>query len=248
MDLVLEACVDSAASAESAARGGATRLELCENLVIGGTSPSEELFDLVQERAGLPVRVLLRPRFGDFCYTEDEFEIILRQVKRFSRRGADGVVIGVLKPDGTLDEERMARLIEAAGDVGVTLHRAFDVCRDPFEALAAAARLGVDTILTSGQQNACEEGAELLAALDRASGGKPRIMAGAGVSAEVIRRIGPQTGLTAFHLSGKKTVDSPMVYRRSGVSMGLKGLSEYEIWRCDEAAIRAAREALQALA
>lgn len=248
MDFVLEACVDSAISAESAARGGATRLELCENLVIGGTSPSEELFDLVKERAGLPVRVLLRPRFGDFCYSEDEFTILLKQVKRFSQRGADGVVIGILKPDGTLDEERMARLIDAAGGVGITLHRAFDLCRDPFEALAAAARLGVDTILTSGQKNACEDGAELLAALERASGGKPRIMAGAGVSAAVIRRIQPKTGLAAFHLSGKKTIDSPMQYRRQGVSMGLEGLSEYELWRCDEAAIRAARDVLRSLA
>lgn len=151
MPCVLEVCVDSVESAASAARGGATRLELCANLVIGGTSPDEDMFRMVRERVDIPVRVLLRPRFGDFLYSDDEFELLRRQVRRFAALGADGVVIGVLRPDGTLDEARMAELIALAGGCGVTLHRAFDVCRDPFEALEAAGRLGVDTILTSGQ-------------------------------------------------------------------------------------------------
>ena len=150
MKPVLEVCAHSVESAVSAERGGAMRLELCANLMIGGTSPDEDLFRMVRERVSVPVRVLLRPRCGDFLYTESEFELLCRQVKRFAALGADGIVIGVLTPEGDLDEERMAKLISLAGGCGVTLHRAFDVCRDPFAALETAKRLGVDTILTSG--------------------------------------------------------------------------------------------------
>lgn len=247
MPCVLEACVDSAESAASAARGGATRLELCANLVIGGTSPDEDMFRMVRERVDIPVRVLLRPRFGDFLYSDDEFELLRRQVRRFAALGADGVVIGVLRPDGTLDEARMAELIALAGGCGVTLHRAFDVCRDPFEALEAAGRLGVDTILTSGQQAACAQGAGLLRELVGRSGGRPQILVGAGVSADVIRTLQPATGANAFHLSAKRTEDSRMAFRREGVPMGLPGISEFEVWRCDEDAVRRARQALDAL-
>ena len=247
MSFVLEVCVDSVESAVSAARGGATRLELCANLVIGGTSPDEDMFRMVRERVDIPVRVLLRPRFGDFLYSDDEFELLRRQVRRFAALGADGVVIGVLRPDGTLDEARMAELIALAGGCGVTLHRAFDVCRDPFEALEAAGRLGVDTILTSGQQAACAQGAGLLRELVGRSGGRPQILVGAGVSADVIRTLQPATGANAFHLSAKRTEDSRMAFRREGVPMGLPGISEFEVWRCDEDAVRRARQALDAL-
>ena len=141
MKPVLEVCTHSVESAVSAERGGAMRLELCANLMIGGTSPDEDLFRMVRERVSVPVRVLLRPRCGDFLYTESEFELLCRQVKRFAALGADGIVIGVLTPEGDLDEERMAKLISLAGGCGVTLHRAFDVCRDPFAALETAKRL-----------------------------------------------------------------------------------------------------------
>ena len=247
MGRVLEVCVDSVESAASAARVGATRLELCANLVIGGTSPDEDLFHMVRERVDIPIRVLLRPRFGDFLYSEEEFELLRRQVRRFSALGADGVVIGVLRPDGALDEPRMAELIALAGGCGVTLHRAFDLCRDPFEALEAARRLGVDTILTSGQQASCAQGAPLLRELAARSGGRPQILIGAGVNADVIRTLQPETGTDAFHLSAKRTEPSRMAYRREGVPMGLPGISEFEVWRCDEAAVRAARQALDAL-
>ena len=247
MARVLEVCVDSVESAEIAARGGATRLELCANLVIGGTSPDEDLYRMVRERVDIPVRVLLRPRFGDFLYSDAEYELLRRQVRRFAALGADGVVIGLLRPDGTLDEARMAELISLAGGCGVTLHRAFDVCRDPFEALEAARRLGVDTILTSGQQASCTEGAPLLTQLVAATGGRPQILVGAGVSAAVIRDLQPQTHADAFHLSAKRTLDSGMAFRRAGVPMGLPGMDEFTVWQCDEAAVRQARAALDAL-
>ena len=200
MKPVLEVCTHSVESAVSAERGGAMRLELCANLMIGGTSPDEDLFRMVRERVSVPVRVLLRPRCGDFLYTESEFELLCRQVKRFAALGADGIVIGVLTPEGDLDEERMAKLISLAGGCGVTLHRAFDVCRDPFAALETAKRLGVDTILTSGQQADCTAGADLLRALVAKAGENVQILVGAGVNADVIRDLQPKTGANAFHL------------------------------------------------
>ena len=198
MKPVLEVCTHSVESAVSAERGGAMRLELCANLMIGGTSPDEDLFRMVRERVSVPVRVLLRPRCGDFLYTESEFELLCRQVKRFAALGTDGIVIGVLTPEGDLDEERMAKLISLAGGCGVTLHRAFDVCRDPFAALETAKRLGVDTILTSGQQADCTAGADLLRALVAKAGEDMQILVGAGVNADVIRDLQPKTGANAF--------------------------------------------------
>ena len=216
MKPVLEVCTHSVESAVSAERGGAMRLELCANLMIGGTSPDEDLFR------------------------------ICRQVKRFAALGADGIVIGVLTPEGDLDEERMAKLISLAGGCGVTLHRAFDVCRDPFAALETAKRLGVDTILTSGQQADCTAGADLLRALVAKAGEDVQILVGAGVNADVIRDLQPKTGANAFHLSAKRVENSRMQFRRENVPMGLPGLSEFSLWQCDENAVRAAREAFDA--
>ena len=160
--------------------------------------------------------------------------------------GADGIVIGVLTPEGDLDEERMAKLISLAGGCGVTLHRAFDVCRDPFAALETAKRLGVDTILTSGQQADCTAGADLLRALVAKAGEDVQILVGAGVNADVIRDLQPKTGANAFHLSAKRVENSRMQFRRENVPMGLPGLSEFSLWQCDENAVRAAREAFDA--
>ena len=121
--MILEACVDSPESAEAAEKGGADRLELCGHLIIGGVTPDEWLYRSVREHCRLPVRVLIRPRFGDFCYTEAEFQMMEHQVAHFKKLGADAVVIGCLRPDGTLDLERMKRLAELAGNMEITLHR-----------------------------------------------------------------------------------------------------------------------------
>ena len=167
---LLEVCADSVCSAVNAARGGADRIELCSALPLGGLSPDEDLFCMVRERVDIPVRVLLRPRAGDFLYDEDEFELLCCQAARFAGLGADGIVIGMLNPDGTLDAERMSALMTCGDGCGVTLHRAFDVCRDAHEALRTAKELGVDTILTSGQQARCADGAPLLRELVSESG------------------------------------------------------------------------------
>ena len=173
-DYILEVCVDSAESALAAAKGGASRLELCQNLVIGGTTPSPKLFEVIRRQTTIPIHALIRPRFGDFCYTPYELEEICEEVAMYRELGAEGVVIGVLKEDGTMNMTAMEQLMEAANGMSVTLHRAFDVCRDPKEALEQAVSLGMNTILTSGQQNSAVKGAELLAELQRQAAGRIR--------------------------------------------------------------------------
>ncbi len=155
-NFILECCVDSAESALAAKKGGADRLELCSALVIGGLSPSIALFQKIRELMDIRIHVLLRPRFGDFCYTENEHDIIRNEIRMFREAGAQGVVIGSLKPDGSLDMHQMRELITEAKGMSVTLHRAFDMCRDPFETLEQAKELGINTILTSGQKNSCK--------------------------------------------------------------------------------------------
>ena len=246
-NFILEACVDSVESAMAAVRGGATRLELCGSLVIGGTTPNPWLFKEIRRLSNIRIHALIRPRFGDFCYTDEEFILIKEAVREYRRLGAEGVVIGNLNPDGTLNMEQMNVLMEEAGDMSVTLHRAFDVCADPYQTMEQAISLGIDTILTSGQKNVCTLGTDLLRDLVEKSAGRIVIQVGSGVNADVISEVYPKTHATAYHMSGKVTLDSSMVYRKEGVNMGLPSISEYEIWRTDEEAVRKARQVLDRL-
>ncbi len=245
MKYILETCVDSVQSAIEAEKGGADRVELCSNLVIGGTSPGQSLFEQVREHTNLEIRTLLRPRFGDFCYDKYEFKMIKDEVKMFRELGADGVVIGILKPDGTLNMEQMKELVEEAGDMGITLHRAFDVSKDPFETMEQAISLGIDTILTSGQKNSAWEGRDILAELVKKSAGRIEIMAGAGINPEVIAKLAPYTKAAAYHMSGKIVIDSRMEFRREGVPMGIPGFSEFEIWQTSKENISKAVQVLR---
>lgn len=246
MSGILEVCADSVQSAIAAQEGGADRIELCSALVIGGLSPSAAMFRQVKEHTDLKIRALLRPRFGDFCYDEYEFRTLKEEVEQFRELGADGVVIGILKPDGALNMEQMEELVEAAGGMGITMHRAFDVCRDPYEALEQCVSLGIDTILTSGQKSSAWEGRELLSELVRRADGRIDILAGAGIGPDVIRKLAEYTGVSSFHMSGKRVLESRMEFRREGVPMGIPGFSEFEIWQTDtEQVKRAAAELSQ---
>lgn len=247
MSYILEVCADSVQSAVAAQEGGADRIELCSGLVIGGLSPSPALFKQIRKYTDLKIRTLLRPRFGDFCYDDYEFQTLKEEVEMLRELGADGVVIGMLNPDGTLDMERMEVLVNAAGDIGITLHRAFDVCRDPYEALEQCASLGIDTILTSGQKSSAWEGRGLLAELAEQAAGRVEILAGAGVNPGVIEKLAGCTAVRAFHMSGKKVMDSRMEFRREGVPMGIPGFSEFEIWQTDMEQVRRAVQVLQSL-
>ncbi len=241
----LEVCVDTAEGAIAAERGGATRIELCGNLVIGGTTPSVSLVEIVKQNVKIPVHPIIRPRFGDFCYTDLEFEEIKRQVVSMKEHGADGVVIGILKPDGQLDKERMEILIDLARPMNVVLHRAFDVCRDPFEALEVAKELGIQAILTSGQKQTALEGADLLGELVKQANGEIDIMPGSGVNSSNILSLIKKVKATSYHMSGKIEKESPMIYRKEDVTMGLPILSEYTVFGTDSVEINKARTIIE---
>ena len=228
---ILECCVDSVESAIEAEKGGANRIELCSALVIGGLSPSKALFEKVKEQVNIKIHVLLRPRFGDFCYTDYEHEIIKQEIQMFKELGADGVVIGTLKSDGSLNLGQMKELVEEAEGMSITLHRAFDMCADPFRTLEEVKELGIHTILTSGQKNSCIDGKDLLGQLMKKANREVDILIGGGVDVSVIPALYESTGATSYHMSGKVTLDSEMQYRKEDVSMGVACMSEYQVWR-----------------
>ena len=241
----LEVCVDSVASALAAKRGGADRLELCQDLVIGGTTPTEALFREVRKRVNLPVHVLIRPRYGDFCYSEEEFSVILDCVRSFREQGADGIVFGALKPDGSLDREKMSRAAESAAGIALACHRAFDMCLDPEKTLEELIGLGYGTVLTSGQAASAWAGKEKLKKWLQSAGERICIMPGGGINADNLKNLDREVGAGYYHMSGKRVRESSMQYRRTGVSMGSSAFSEYEIWETDEALVRAAKLVLQ---
>ncbi|MBS6196075.1 MAG: copper homeostasis protein CutC [Clostridiales bacterium] len=245
---LLECCVDSVESAIQAAKGGADRLELCAGLVIGGITPTAAMYKEIRKYTDIPIHVLLRPRFGDFCYSDHEVNMIEAEIHQFRELGAQGVVIGALLPDGTLDGRAMERFMRAAEGMSVTMHRAFDVCREPLKVLKEAKGLGIDTILTSGAEDHCVAGKELIRRLVEKAGGEIDILVAGGVNGEVIRELQPFTGATSFHMSGKVTLDSRMEYRTDRVHMGLPSLSEYEIFQTSEEKVREAKEILAELA
>ena len=247
MSYLLECCVDCVESALTAQSAGADRLEICASLITGGITPTLSLFKSISERCDIKKHVLIRPRFGDLLYTDYEFEIMLDEVRTFKNAGADGVVIGLLTEDGSVDIERTKRLREAAGELSVTFHRAFDVCRDPFEAAEQISAVGISSILTSGQENGAQKGATLIKKLVDLYSDKLNILVGAGVTAENISDIARQTGVRHFHMSGKKNCESPMKYRKPGVPMGIESLSEFTIIRSDYDQISKAKQALNSL-
>ena len=237
MPYTLEVCVDSTASALAAMQGGAHRLELCADLVIGGTTPSLALLQQVKAETGLPVRALLRPRFGDFCYDRWELAQMAQSAARLVEAGADGIVTGVLTPEGDVDVEALQPIYAAARAAAQRAGR-------PVEGARA---LGLSTILTSGQAPSAPEGAALLKRLVEAAGPELEILVGAGVTPENLPALAAATGARAFHLSGKRVLDSRMTFRREGVPMGLPGFSEFALWQTDAGVIRRARSALDSL-
>ena len=236
---LIEVCVDSMESVREAVRGGADRLELCANLIIGGTTPSPYLIEEAA-KLGVPVNVLIRPRFGDFLFTQDEKEEQLKQITQLKRLGAHGAVVGALLADGSLDVQFLKACREAAEGLHLTMHRAFDVCRDPQQALEQAIEIGFDTILTSGQQATAVQGMDLIAQLVQQAGDRVTIMPGSGVNAGNIAMLREKTRARAFHLSAKKTMESGMAFRREGVPMGLPMMSEFERFVTDAHAVKAA--------
>jgi copper homeostasis protein len=218
--VLVEACVDSVASAVAAVEGGAARLELCAGLVEGGLTPSAGMQALVRELVPVPIHVLIRPRGGDFLYDDGEMAVMLRDIADALRLGAGGVVLGVLNGDGRVDIERTRALIVAARPMSVTFHRAFDLSRDPAEALDALIALGVERVLTSGQAATAEEGMPVIARVVRQAAGRIAVLAGGGIDERNAARIVRETGVREVHVRGSRLVESAMTFRRAGVFMG----------------------------
>lgn len=222
---VLEIAANSLASALAAQAGGAQRIELCENLGEGGTTPSYGSLALARERLRIPLYVLIRPRAGDFLYSPQETEVMLRDIELCMRLGCDGVVIGALEPEGGIDLPLCAMLKSAAGSLGTTFHRAFDATRDPSQALEQIITLGCERVLTSGASASAEQGAEAIAAHVRQAGERLKVMAGAGLTPANLAAVAQRTGATEFHASAKVLQASAMKFR----SPRLSGLGDTHV-------------------
>lgn len=216
-----ENCANSVESCLEAQRAGIDRVELCAGIPEGGTTPSYG--DILVARKLLTttkLHMIIRPRGGDFLYSDVEKEIMLEDVRMSRRLGVDGVVFGALTAEGDVDMEFMRQLMKEAEGMSVTFHRAFDVCRDPFIALEQIIELGCHRILTSGQMPKAEEGIVLLKQLVDKAGERIIIMPGCGVNANNIAHIAAATGAREFHFSGRSKRESGMLFRKSRVSMG----------------------------
>lgn len=217
----IEICANSVESAVKAQQAGAYRVELCAGIPEGGTTPSfGEIRMARQLLHQTKLHVIIRPRGGDFLYSPIEQEIMLHDIKVARQLGADGVVFGCLTAEGDVDVPLMKKLMNGVGEMSVTFHRAFDMCSNPKEALEQIIDLGIDRILTSGQEETAELGIPLLKELVELAGDRIIIMPGCGINAGNIRKIAEETGTSEFHFSGRSAVDSGMIYRNSKVSMG----------------------------
>jgi copper homeostasis protein len=198
--ITVEVCVDSVASALAAERGGAQRVELCSDLLEGGVTASLGLLSVVRAEISIGVHPIVRPRPGDFCYSDAEFEIMRRDIELAKSQGADGVVLGILKSNGRVDVERTRRLVESALPLSVTFHRAFDVSANLLESFEDVCATGADRLLTSGGEQECFEGVGTVARLVQASKGRIKIMAGGRIGIDNAAMIIEGTGVSEIHV------------------------------------------------
>jgi copper homeostasis protein len=236
---LVEVCVATVGSALAAESAGAGRLELCADLVEGGVTPSIGMLRGVRERVGLPLFVLIRPRGGDFLFDGDEREVMLRDIAEAGARGADGVVIGALDPEGRVDQALTRRLAEAARPMAVTFHRAFDLVREPARELETLIGLGIERVLTSGQAPSALLGSEAIAALVAQGAGRITIMAGGGINESNAARVVRETGVGEIHVGAGGIRHSGMDFRRDGVFLGKAyEPDEYQRVETDEERVR----------
>lgn len=220
MSYKFEICANSVASCIAAQEGGADRVELCAGIPEGGTTPSFGMMRNARECISIALNVIIRPRGGDFLYCETELREMVYDIQAAKELGADGLVFGCLRPDGSVDMEAMSVLMDAAGDTPVTFHRAFDHTSDPFKALEDIISLGCARILTSGCRPTALEGADLLAQLVEKAAGRIIIMPGCGVREGNIAEIARLSGAREFHFSARESVESGMFFRNPEVAMG----------------------------
>jgi copper homeostasis protein len=227
-NMELEICVDSVESAVAAEAGGAQRIELCSALAEGGLTPSAGLIDAVRARVGIGVHVMIRPRGGDFCYSQDDLRVMRRDIQHAAEAGADGVVLGLLTPAGEVNIDGTRALIELARPMQVTFHRAIDMTPNVDRALEDVIRSGADRILTSGAAQTATAGTAQVASLVHAASGRIRIMVCGGVRPENIEHIARETGASEFHAALRTVLPSPVTYRKSGLALGDPSFDAYE--------------------
>lgn len=228
MGVTLEICVDTIESALAAERGGAHRIELCSDLSDGGVTPSAGLISAVHRRVSLSFFVMIRPRGGDFFYSNDEFDLMQEDVRTAKQLGADGVVLGMLTVDGDVDVIRTQHLVEIARPMQVTFHRAFDMCRDLEGSLEQVIQTGATRVLTSGGERNAENGLAVITKLNQLANRRLIVVAGGGIRARNIRRIITASGIQEVHASIRSRVSSPMRYRNKKVSLGCDPVREYQ--------------------
>ena len=237
---LIELCVEGIDGFLAAQDAGADRVELCASLVEGGLTPSLATIRAAVKAARIPVHVIIRPRGGDFLYSEAEFETMRADIAALREEGVAGVVIGCLTPAGRIDEVRTKALVEAARPMSVTCHRAFDMTADAGEALEALIRCGVDRVLTSGQRDTALEGLAILRQANEQAAGRIVIMGCGALDAANIRTVRDGAGLGELHFAALRTIPSGMAFRNPHVGMGgTEKDREYELTITDMDAVRA---------
>jgi len=225
-------------SALAAVEGGADRLEVCSALGEGGLTPSCGFLEVLRERVRVPLAVMIRPRAGDFCHSDDEFEVMRRDLARAKAAGADLAVFGLLTPEGDVDVPRTRELVALARPMPVTFHRAFDMTRDARAALETLIGLGCERVLTSGQEKSVLEGLELIVALVRQAGDRILVMPGGGITERNLPRILRECDAREFHVSASGARDSRMTFRNTRIPMGRTlAASEYLLPVADAARV-----------
>jgi copper homeostasis protein len=220
MKFQLEICTDNIESALDAQMAGANRIELCNDLPEGGTTPGYGTIVSARNNLDIGIHVIIRPRGGDFLYSDPEFDIMKSDIELCRKCRVDGIVLGILRSDGSIDIERTAKLVEFAYPMSVTFHRAFDMCSDPFQGLEDVIAAGASRLLTSGQKDKALEGAGMIGQLVKQAKDRIIIMPGSGINDSNIELIAKITGAKEFHLTGRKVTDSKMIFRKQGISMG----------------------------
>lgn len=240
--MILEIVVYNIESALRAQEGGADRIELCDNPGEGGTTPSYGTIDLVRQNVNLDLFVMIRPRGGDFHYSNYEFHAMKRDILQCQKLSVDGFVFGILNPDGTIDTKRCKELIDKARPLKVTCHRAFDMTRDPFEALEECIAAGFDRILTAGQQAQALQGADLIGELIKKANGRIAIMPGSGVNENTVAEIITKSKAKEIHFSATTFRDSAMTYRNAHIAgMGSDEGLEFKLRTVDPERVRKTR-------
>ncbi|MGL6315815.1 copper homeostasis protein CutC [Vibrio sp. WXL103] len=243
----IEVCIDHIESLRYAILGGASRIELCSSLALGGLTPSFGLMRQAVRLSNVPIYVMIRPRQGDFLYTEEDIALMMMDIEAAASAGARGIVTGVLFADGSINLPAMKALVSKAHHLGlkVTFHRAIDQCRDAKLALEQLVELGCERVLTSGQASNALSGKELLKDLVSQANGRIQVMAGAGVNRDNVAELVNYSGVEAVHLSGKTQRASQMRFIANQAKMGAQDVDDFSLPVTNSSAIDAVKSALE---